>query len=50
MLYCMYLNHANHSRFYGRLCTCSKLHAVQQGCTLKQVIEDALREFFPRNK
>jgi metal-sulfur cluster biosynthetic enzyme len=24
----------------------AKLQATQQGCTLKQVIEDALREFF----
>jgi hypothetical protein len=24
----------------------AKLQAAQQGCTLKQVIEDALREFF----
>ena len=27
----------------------AKLQAVQQGCTLKQVIEDALREFFSRH-
>lgn len=26
----------------------AKLQATQQGCTLKQVIEDALREFFSR--
>ncbi len=24
----------------------AKLQATQQGCTLKQVVEDALREFF----
>jgi metal-sulfur cluster biosynthetic enzyme len=24
----------------------AKLQATQQGCTLKQIIEDALREFF----
>ena len=24
----------------------AKLQAAQQGCTLKQVVEDALREFF----
>lgn len=28
----------------------TKLQAVQQGCTLKQVIEDALREFFSRHR
>lgn len=27
----------------------AKLQATQQGCTLKQVIEDALREFFSRH-
>ena len=27
----------------------AKLQATQQGCTLKQVVEDALREFFSRN-
>ena len=27
----------------------AKLQAIQQGCTLKQVIEDALREFFSRH-
>lgn len=27
----------------------AKLQAVQQGCTLKQVIEDALRESFSRH-
>ncbi len=27
----------------------AKLQAAQQGCTLKQVIEDALREFFSRH-
>jgi metal-sulfur cluster biosynthetic enzyme len=27
----------------------AKLQATQQGCTLKQVVEDALREFFSRH-
>jgi metal-sulfur cluster biosynthetic enzyme len=27
----------------------AKLQATKQGCTLKQVIEDALREFFSRH-
>lgn len=27
----------------------AKLQATQQGCTLKQIIEDALREFFSRH-
>lgn len=27
----------------------AKLRAVQQGCTIKQVIEDALRESFSRH-
>ena len=27
----------------------AKLQAAQQGCTLKQVVEDALREFFSRH-
>lgn len=27
----------------------AKLQAVQQGCALKQVVEDALREFFSRH-
>jgi metal-sulfur cluster biosynthetic enzyme len=27
----------------------AKLQATQQGCTLKKVIEDALREFFSRH-
>jgi len=31
-----------------RLLMYAKLQAAQQGCTLKQVIEDALREFFSR--
>ncbi|SDW62925.1 hypothetical protein [Nitrosomonas communis] len=29
-----------------QLLTYAKLRAAQQGCTLKQIIEDALREFF----
>jgi hypothetical protein len=29
-----------------QLLTYAKLQAAQQGCTLKQIIEDALREFF----
>ena len=33
-----------------QLLTYAKLQAVQQGCTLKQVIEDALREFFSRHR
>ena len=28
----------------------AKLQAIQQGCTLKQVIEDALREFFSHHR
>jgi len=28
----------------------AKLQAAQQGCTLKQVIEDALREFFSHHR
>jgi hypothetical protein len=28
----------------------AKLQATQQGCTLKEVIENALREFFSRHK
>lgn len=31
-----------------QLLTYAKLRAVQQGCTIKQVIEDALRESFSR--
>jgi ribosomal protein L20A (L18A) len=27
----------------------AKLQAAQQGCTLKQIVEDALREFFSRH-
>lgn len=27
----------------------AKLQATQQGCTLKQIVEDALREFFSRH-
>jgi Arc/MetJ family transcription regulator len=27
----------------------AKLQATRQGCTLKQVVEDALREFFSRH-
>ena len=27
----------------------AKVQATQQGCTLKQVVEDALREFFSRH-
>jgi hypothetical protein len=30
----------------GQLLMYAKLQATQQGCTLKQIIEDALREFF----
>jgi len=33
-----------------QLLTYAKLQAAQQGCTLKQVIEDALREFFSRHR
>jgi len=33
-----------------QLLTYAKLQAVQQGCTLKQVIEDALRESFSRHR
>ncbi len=33
-----------------QLLTYAKLQAAQQGCTLKQVIEDALREFFSRHQ
>ena len=28
----------------------AKLQATQQGCTLKQVVEDALREFFSHHR
>jgi hypothetical protein len=28
----------------------AKLQAAQQDCTLKQVVEDALREFFSRHR
>jgi hypothetical protein len=28
----------------------AKLQAAQQGCTLKQVVEDALREFFSHHR
>jgi hypothetical protein len=28
----------------------AKIQATQQGCTLKQVIEDALREFFSHHR
>ena len=28
----------------------AKLQATQQDCTLKQVVEDALREFFSRHR
>lgn len=27
----------------------AKLRATQQGCTLKQIVEDALRKFFSRH-
>lgn len=32
-----------------QLLTYAKLRAAQQDCTLKQIIEDALREFFSRH-